>query len=123
MRIRNIDNNNDFRYGKGLSDYVRDGYAVGLDIKLRIQEWYNDCFFNLQKGIDWETRLGYKNQKDLLDADIYNIASSVEGVLSIYDFNSILDGRRYSCSFMVYQQYSTDSIPIRFDSEGIWQIY
>ena len=123
MRIRNIDNNNDWRFGKGLSDYVRDGYAVGLDIKLRIQEWYNDCFFDLQKGIDWETRLGYKNQKDLLDADIYTIASNVEGVLSIYDFNSMLDGRHYKCSFMVYQQYSTDSIPVRFDSEGIWQTY
>lgn len=121
MRIRNIDKNNDWRFGKGLSDYVRDAYAVGLDIKLCIQEWYNDCFFNLQKGIDWETRLGYKNQKDLLDEDIYNIASNVEGVLSIYDFNSVLDGRRYTCSFMVYQQYSTESIPIRFDSEGVWQ--
>lgn len=123
MRIRNIDNNNDWRFGKGLSDYVRDAYAVGLDIKLRIQEWYNDCFFDLQKGIDWETRLGYKNQKDLLDADIYTIASNVEGVLSIYDFNSMLDGRRYKCSFMVYQQYSTESIPVRFDSEEIWQTY
>ena len=123
MRIRNIDNNNDWRFGKGLSDYVRDAYAVGLDIKLRIQEWYNDCFFDLQKGIDWETRLGYKNQKDLLDTDIYTIASNVEGVLSIYDFNSMLDGRRYKCSFMVYQQYSTESIPVRFDSEEIWQTY
>ena len=123
MRIRNIDNNNDWRFGKSLSDYVRDAYAVGLDIKLRIQEWYNDCFFDLQKGIDWETRLGYKNQKDLLDADIYTIASNVEGVLSIYDFNSMLDGRRYKCSFMVYQQYSTESIPVRFDSEEIWQTY
>ena len=123
MRIRNIDNNNDWRFGKGLSDYVKDAYAVGLDIKLRIQEWYNDCFFDLQKGIDWETRLGYKNQKDLLDADIYTIASNVEGVLSIYDFNSMLDGRRYKCSFMVYQQYSTESIPVRFDSEEIWQTY
>lgn len=121
MRIRNIDKTNDWRFGKGQSDYVRDAYAVGLDIKLKLQEWYQDCFFALQNGIEWNIRLGSHNQKDLLDADIYRIASSVEGVLSIYNFNSSVDGRRYRCSFMVYQSYSTESIPIDFDSEGIWQ--
>ena len=121
MRIRNIDKHNDWQFGKGNANYVKDGYAVGIDIKLKLQEWYNDCFFALPNGIAWDVRLGEKNQKDLLDADIYQIASSVEGVLSIYDFNSTLDGRRYTCSFMVYQAYSTESIPVKFDSEGIWQ--
>lgn len=122
MRIRNIDKNNDWRFGKGQSDYVRDAYAVGLDVKLKLQEWYQDCFFALTNGIEWATRLGSHNQKELLDSDIYRIAQSVEGVLSIYDFNSSVDDRRYRCSFMVYQAYSTESIPIDFDSEGIWQI-
>lgn len=121
MRIRNIDKNNDWRFGKGFSDYTKDGYAVCLDIKLQIQEWYQDCFFNLVKGIAWDVRLGEKNQKELLDEDIYRIASNVDGVLNIENFDSILDGRRYRCSFEVYQMYSTDSIPIKFDSEGIWQ--
>lgn len=121
MRIRNIDKQNDWLFGKGNANYVKDGYAVGLDIKLRLQEWYNDCFFNLQKGIAWNIRLGEKNQKILLDEDIYRIAYGTEGVLSIYNFDSSLDGRRYRCSFMVYQAYSTESIPVNFDSEGIWQ--
>ena len=121
MRLRNIDKNNDWRFGQGLSNYIKDGYAVGVDIKLRIQEWMNDCFFNLPSGIAWDTRLSQMNQKQLLDDDIYRIASSVEGVLNIYNFDSILDGRRYKCSFEVYQIYSTDTIPVKFDSEELWQ--
>lgn len=116
MRIRNIDKNGDWRFGKGQSDYVRNAYAVGLDIKMSIQEWFGDCFFSLQKGIPWQVRLGAKNQKKLLDNDILTIAKGVEGVLNIANFTSSVDGRRYRCSFKVYQMYSTETLDIDFDS-------
>ena len=57
MRLRNVDKNNDWLFGHGATDYVRDAYAVVLDIKLKLQEWYIDCFFAGQNGIDWQTRL------------------------------------------------------------------
>ena len=116
MRIRNIDKNNDWLFGKGQTDYVRDAYAVVLDIKLKLQEWYMDCFFANQNGIDWKARLGQHNQKQLLDNDILRIAQGVEGVISIYGFNSYIDGRRYKCDFWVYQEYSPEGLPISFDS-------
>lgn len=116
MRVRNIDSKNDWKFGHSTSDYVRDAYAVALDIKLKLQEWYQDCFFAEQNGIDWRTRLGAHNQKQLLDNDIMRIAQSVEGVISVYGFNSYVDGRRYRCDFQVYQSYSTDTLPISFDS-------
>lgn len=119
MRIRNVDKNNDWLFGKGQSDYVRDAYSVARDIKMKLKEWYGDCFFSLQNGIPWDVRLGEHNQKKLLDKDIYNTAKSVDGVLNIFNFTSSLDGRRYRCSFEVYQAYSTESLSINFDSEGI----
>lgn len=123
MQVRNIDKNNDWRFGHGRSDYVRDAYAVALDIKLKIQEWYRDCFFAMQNGIDWRTRLGARNQKDLLDSDIIRVANSAQGVISIFGFNSYVDGRRYGCSFQVYQEYSTEFLPINFDSEDLWRTF
>lgn len=122
MKIRNVDSNNDWQFGKGQSDYLKDRNAIALDIKLRIQEFYQDCFFNLPEGIDWETRLGYKNQKELLDSDMYRVAINTEGVYAVYDFESFLDGRSYRCSFTVYHRYSDESIPINFNSEELWQI-
>lgn len=115
MRIRNIDGNNDWRFGKGQSDYVTGAYAVGLDIKLRLQEWPNDCFFALQNGIEWNRRLGEYNQKVFLDGDIRRIASETTGVLEIVNFESYLVNRKYTCSFNVYQQYSTELLPIKFE--------
>lgn len=119
MRVRNVDGNNDWKFGHSYSDYVTEAYAVALDIKLKFQEWFWDCFFALQNGIDWRTRLGAHNQKDLMDSDLIRIAESVEGVISIFGFNSYVDGRRYRASFKVYQAYSTDVLTIKFDSEEV----
>lgn len=119
MRVRNIDPQNDWKFGHSNSDYVKEAYAVALDIKLKLQEWYRDCFFAEQNGIDWQTRLGTHNQKELLDNDVQRISRSVEGVLSIFGFNSFVDGRRYHCEFKVYQSFSTDTLPITFDSEEV----
>lgn len=119
MKIRNVDKNNDWLFGKGQSDYVRDAYAVARDIKMKLQEWYGDCFFALNHGIPWDRRLGEHNQKQFLDKDIYDTVMSVEGVLNVYNFTSSLDERRYRCSFKVYQEYSTETLPINFDTEEI----
>ena len=119
MRVRNIDKNNDWRFGHSQADYARDAYAVALDIKLKLQEWYQDCFFALQNGIDWKTRLGAHNQKQLLDDDVQRVASSVEGVISIFGFNSYVTGRHYRCQFRVFQSYSKENLLINFNSEDL----
>lgn len=117
MRIRNVDKNWDWTFGQSQSNYARNGYAVALDIKMKLQEWYQDCFFAKQNGIPWATRLGFKNQKDLLDKDIINTAQSVDGVLNIFNFESATDNRHYRCSFRVYTQYSTEAQLIEFNTE------
>ena len=119
MRVRNIDKNNDWTFGQSQLNYAKQAYAVALDIKLRLQEWYRDCYSALQKGIPWDVRLGAKNQKTLLDNDILRIARETQGVLEIYDFVSEVVGRNYTCSFKVYQQYSTELLEIQFDSRNI----
>lgn len=117
MRIRNIDRNNDWLFGFGQTNYVSGAYAVGLDVKLRLQEWLNDCFFALNKGIDWKHRLGSHNQKLFLDRDILKVAEETNGVIQIINFDSNLVGRKYTCSFGVVQQYSTELLPINFEME------
>lgn len=115
MRIRDVDASNDWKFGHGQLDYTRNINAVALDIKFRLREWYQDCFFNLEQGIPWNIRLGSHNQKQLLDEDVQNTVLSVEGVLNIFNFTSQVNGRRYSCQFEVYTAYSTETIPINFE--------
>ncbi len=88
MRVRNLDKNGDWTFGQSQSNYVKDAYAVVLDLKMRLREWYGDCFFALQNGIPWAERLGNHNQKELLDNDIlrtYSIlkAAQTAGVTDV----------------------------------------
>lgn len=117
MRVRNVDSNWDWTFGQSQLNYSRNINAVTLDIQMKLKEWYQDCFFNLEQGIPWNVRLGSHNQKDLLDEDVQTTVMSVEGVLNIFNFTSQVNGRRYSCQFEVYTSYSTETVPINF--EGI----
>lgn len=122
MRVRNVDSNGDWTFGQSQQNYVRDALAVASDIKMRLQEWYGDCFFALQRGIPWDVRLGGLNQKDALDRDIIEITQNVEGVLGVLNFESMAIDRRYRCSFEVYTKYSTEILPITFDTkQGVVQ--
>lgn len=117
MRIRNVDLKWDWTFGQSQTNYVKDEYAVILDIRMRLKEWFGDCFFNLQKGIPWQVRLGRHNQKTLLDNDILTTIEGTEGVLNVSDFTSTTDGRRYRAQCNVYTRYSTNLIPLTIDSE------
>lgn len=117
MLIRNVSKNWDWQFGNGKTDYVRKEYAVILDIKMRLKEWYGDCFFALKNGIPWRERLGNFNQKALLDRDILNTIQNTDGVLNVFDFTSSTDGRRYRAQCSVYTQYSDKTIPLEINSE------
>ena len=117
MRVRNVDSNWDWTFGQSQLNYSRNINAVTLDIQMKLKEWYQDFFFNLEQGIPWNVRLGSHNQKDLLDEDVQTTVMGVEGVLNIFNFISQVNGRRYSCQFEVYTSYSTETVPINF--EGI----
>ena len=117
MRIRNLDSNGDWTFGQSLSNYDQNEYAVALDIKMRLREWYGDCFFALQNGIQWRERLGSFNQKELLDREILNTIQNTQGVLNVFDFTSSTDGRRYRAQCNVYTQYSTELLPLDINSE------
>lgn len=117
MRIRNLDKNGDWCFGNSQIDYLREQNAIELDIKLRLNEWYRDCFFALQKGIAWSIRLGYKNQQQLLDRDIKNVVLGTTGVLNLTNFESVVLNRRYRATMTIYTQYSGDGRQFTYETE------
>lgn len=121
MRIRNVTKNWDWTFGQSQTNYVRNEYAVILDIQMRLKEWFGDCFFALQKGIPWRERLGKHNQKELLDTDVIDTIQSVEGVLNVFDFTSTANGRQYLAQCNVYTQYTLEPIPLNINSEDYIQ--
>lgn len=117
MRIRNVNKNWDWTFGQSQSNYVRNEYAVILDIQMKLKEWFGDCFFALQTGIPWNIRLGFHNQKELLDDDIISRIQEVEGVLNVTDFTSTTNGRQYLAQCNVYTQYTLEPVLLNINSE------
>lgn len=101
-------------FGHSIADYKSGVNQIIQDIYTALYEWKYDCFFALENGIDWYTRLGFKNQKELLDQDIVAIIRNRQGVLNISNFNSNLENRHYYSSCDVFTDYSVEPIAIEF---------
>ena len=106
MIFRALDENHDFMWGKGKSDFLTGNAAIGMNIKTRILSWVGDCFFDQNAGIDWWNRLGSKNQRALLELDLKRIILQSEGVTGIVAFQTNLMGRRFSASYTVNTIYT-----------------
>jgi hypothetical protein len=61
-RVRQIDDDGDWLFGKGQNDYVRANTSVVQNINTRLGSFLGDCFFDLGAGIDWFNLLGTKDQ-------------------------------------------------------------
>lgn len=68
MKIRNLDANGDFTFGKGLQNYLTGQAAIKEDIATYLKLWVGNCFWALQAGVNYRQLLD-KNQKlNLLSA-------------------------------------------------------
>lgn len=95
MRFRGIDNNGDWVFGKGRNSYLKGNEALMMNIKTRLLEFYNDCFFDMQKGIDWWTLMGGKDLKKIL-VDVQRTILRSYQVKRIVDLDYTLNNRQLS---------------------------
>ncbi|MGB2578150.1 hypothetical protein AAIR98_000914 [Elusimicrobium simillimum] len=87
MIHRSLDANGDWVFGKGRNSYTRSTEAIMLNIKTRLLSFRNDCFFDLDAGVDWWNLLGSKKKETLL-FQIRSVIADSYGVSSIESFDS-----------------------------------
>ena len=104
----------EFCFGHGFTDYKHELSFVSQDIETALLEFKNDCFFDLESGIDWRARLGTLGQKEYLDEDVQNVVSNREGVIRIDSFSSNVVDRIYTCVINVLTVYSDETLSIEF---------
>lgn len=109
-----VDGRYEWDFGHSLTSYKKEQKQIEQDITSALLEFTDDCFWALNHGIDWTTRMGYKNQKELLDKDIYNVIVNRYGVLSVTNFESSVVERTYACQCEVYTIYSQDAMVYTF---------
>lgn len=95
MRFRNVDQNGDWVFGKGRNSYLTGNEALMMNIKTRLLEFVNDCFWDMAKGIDWWTLMGGKDLKRIL-VDVQRTILRSYQVKRIVDLDYTLTNRALS---------------------------
>lgn len=116
MRVRAIDSDGDWQFGKGRNDYKQNTQAIVQIIGTRLNSYLGDCFFATGDGIDWFNLLGGKETLALelaLAATILN----TEGVTGLLQLSVTLDSsRRVFVTYEVNTIYSRASNGFTFDT-------
>jgi hypothetical protein len=109
MRVRSIDTDNDWNFGKGRQSYVKDNTALMQNLKTRIQSFVGDCFFDTEAGVDWFNLLGSKDQENIV-ASIRKVIINTEGVTRINTIDVYTDAvtRNLQVTYNINTQYTSN---------------
>lgn len=108
MMVRGIDGAGDWLFGKGKNDYRRNNKAVAQNIGTRLRCFKNDCFFDVNAGVDWWNLLGAKDLT-ALKLDIASTILNTPDVVNILELFFDLDPRtrNLAISYEVNTVYSS----------------
>lgn len=107
MIIRALDGDHDWLFGKGKQSYLYQNNAIAENIQTRLLEFLNDCFFNLQAGIDWIRLLSQKNTRNEIVLSVRSVILKSEGVVQVVSLDAnVLTNRELTLSFTIDTIYT-----------------
>lgn len=109
MIIRQLDATGDWQFGKGLANYAYNQQAVEENIQTRIKSWVGDCFFALDEGVDWKSRLDV-GQKINLQNELKAIILQSYGVVSVDSVVVVFGGdtRLFTLTYVIDTIFSSN---------------
>jgi hypothetical protein len=106
MKIRALDGTGDFQFGKGLQSYKYENNAIAQNIQTRLLSFLNNCWFDLDAGIDWTRLLGSRGTQKEIELSAQAMILQSYGVIRINRIVSTLKRTSRSMSL----QYNIDTI-------------
>ena len=91
MRVRRVDKNHDWTFGRGLNNYANGSEAIWLSVKMILLSVRNDWFLDLDHGINW-FEYWQKNPNMLeMEMDVKTHVLNVDGVVKIDTYDVSID--------------------------------
>jgi hypothetical protein len=109
MIIRKLTGDHDWTFGKGLNSFAIDEKAIEENIDTRVLSWVGDCFFALQEGVDWRSRLDIGQQDELVE-EVKSVILQSEGVVGVNSIELEFNGttRVATITYNIQTIYSRD---------------
>lgn len=98
MKVRALDSNWDWKWGRSRQDYADESLGVAYDVKQKILCWYRDCFFDMTTGIDYKNLLGAKGTKSEIDNSVKKIIITNPDITEMTYFESSVTNRKYTAT-------------------------
>lgn len=119
MKVRRLDNNWDYCFGRGQQNYLSGVDAVAQAIKQRLLLLYAEWWEDIEDGLPlWEKILGTSGSEEnrqAVDIIIRDRISGTEGVQSVSEFNSTYERRIYKFTASIETIYGS----LEFSSEEV----
>lgn len=114
MRVRRIDADGDWTFGRGRASYAATGESVAQRVRTRLQSFRGDWFLDLDHGLPWFEHMAKPANLDLLEADLKRCILETPGVatLTAFSMNLDRDPRKCTVSATITDVYGSDSRPI-----------
>lgn len=108
--IRNLDINHDWTFGSSKSNYLSGNEEIALNLKTRTLSFLGDCFFAVDKGIDWFNLLDYRYQEKL-ELSVSEVIKNTPGVTAINSIDILMgQNRRIAIQYDIQTQFSKSYI-------------
>ena len=108
MRIRRLDSNNDWMFGRGTSNYALNDEAIKQNVASRLRSFKNDWLLDTDKNIDWLTILGQLNNEDTIRNEVQRVTLATEGVTEVVSIDIITDTNRHADISIVFNTVFSD---------------
>lgn len=107
MRVRRLDGQ-DWTFGRGLADYIKDDAAIAQNVKTRLQSFKNDWFIDIEAGIDWLNILGQRGTENIILNEVSRTILGTAGVIKINALDYTIDSRRVIISASISTIFNTE---------------
>jgi len=83
MRVSGLDQDGDWRFGRGRAAYISRGDAVRQSVVTRLRSFASDFFLDTDAHIDWIDLLGRRDTKAEILRAVERVTLATEGVTTI----------------------------------------
>lgn len=83
MRVSGLDENKDWRFGRGRAAYITRSEAVRQNVETRIKSFATDFFLDTDANIDWIDLLGRRDTREEIKLAVERTTLATEGVTTI----------------------------------------
>lgn len=95
MSVRSVEFETwDWQFGNGLQDYKINQQEIEQNILTTIKSWKNNCFFDLNAGVDWYNIIGSRDKQQYLKQELTRVIIVLDGVVKINNIDININENR-----------------------------